>query len=216
MLATTDALPTLLAVAAAWYVQASRCLAEGLLRSSRQPMGSTRLESATSRTAGQFAHTDPCLYGDSVSSIPRSQAEAGAALAVGTYPLQLVLPCMDQLFLIPGEDGLAVGVCRFCIFVRWGRGPWHVHLRMGRCCTFLSSIAIFATLCHDGLSKDCNGLRKAGEDSKDDPHACITPLCFMLSYVIPTLLFFPFKHYWNLLSQAKYFFSFSPFNTANA
>lgn len=103
------------------------------------------------QTARQFIHTDPRLYGDSVSSSPRSWAEAGpatslrgAARAGWTYPLQLVLPLRHHLFLAPGEDGLAASTYWFCILIWqgchpswWGHSCWHVHLGVGRCHTFL-------------------------------------------------------------------------------
>lgn len=200
VLVTTDVLLALLAVAAAWYIQASQHLAEELLHSSRQPMGSTRLKSVSANSWTLCPHRSMSLWrlpaaARGVGLKPaRSQPKAspatslwGAAPAALTYPLQLVLSYMHQLFLDPSEDSLAAGVYRFCILI------WHAHLGVGRCHTFLSSSAIFATLHHSSLSKHvrCNGLGRAGEDSKDDRQACIVSFCFTLSYVIPTSLFFP-------------------------
>lgn len=101
-LVTTNALPTLLAVAAARHIRTSRCLAEELPHSSRQTTVSTRLKSATAKSWAVCLHR-PTFYGDSISSSPSCWAEAGpavslqgAAPAVRTYPLHLVLPCMHQ------------------------------------------------------------------------------------------------------------------------
>ncbi|KAK4824226.1 LOW QUALITY PROTEIN: hypothetical protein QYF61_012200, partial [Mycteria americana] len=95
------------------------------------------------------------------------------------------------------EDGLAAGIYQFCILIRQGCGPWHVHLGVGRCHTFLSSSAIFAMLRHGSLSKHfrCNGLGRAAEDSKDDPHACIIAVAYyILSWVQSQLRCILYQH----------------------
>lgn len=154
---------------------------------------------------------------ETASSSPRSRDESspaispwGAAPAEWTYPLQLV----HHLFLTPGEDGPAASIYRSAS-LRIREHPTPSGAKDAGMGTWSWAGAAHSSphvpFLQYSLSKHfhCNSLRRAGKDSKDDPHACTVSLCFMLcchSYfvILHTSVLL------QLIKPSERLFSFSP------